>query len=58
MLEDGVECQSFTTISIDSSLVYENKYYLLVYLDNCAYKIVEKQMLDYLDDHFFYSDEN
>ena len=58
MLEDGVECQSFTTISIDSSLVYENKYYLLVYLDNCAYKIVEKQMLDYLDDHFFDSDEN
>ena len=58
MLEDGVECQSFTTISIDSSLVYENKYYLLVYLDNCAYKIVEKQMLDYLDDHFFDSDQN
>ena len=58
MPEDGVECQSFTTISIDSSLVYENKYYLLVYLDNCAYKIVEKQMLDYLDDHFFDSDQN
>ena len=26
--EDGVGCESFTAISIDSLLVYENKYYL------------------------------
>ena len=40
--EDGVECKSFTIIFVDSLLVYENKYYLQVYLDNCAYKIVDK----------------
>ena len=34
--EDGVECEFFTIISIDSLLVYESKYYLEVYLDNCA----------------------
>ena len=37
---------------IDSLLVCENKYYLEVYLDNCAYKIVNKQMTDYLDETF------
>ena len=26
--EDGMKCQSFTTISINCLLVYENKYYL------------------------------
>ena len=40
--EDDQECELFTGISIDSLLVYENKYYLEVYLDNCAYKIVNK----------------
>ena len=35
--EDDIECESFTVISINSLLVYENKYYLQVYLDNCAY---------------------
>ena len=29
--EDGAECESFTVISIDSLLAYENKYYLQVY---------------------------
>ena len=55
--EDGVECESFTIISIDPLLVYENKYYLQVYLDNCAYKIVDKQGIDYLDENLFESDE-
>ena len=32
--EDDIECGSFTLISIDSLIVYENKYYLQVYLDN------------------------
>ena len=53
MLEDDIECEPFTVISIDSLLVYDNKYYLQVYLDNCAYKIVSKQMTDYLDDNLF-----
>ena len=51
--ENGVECKSFTIISIDSLLDYESKYYLQVYLDYCAYKIVGKQMTDYLDDNLF-----
>ena len=39
-----VECECFIIIAIDSLLVYGNKYYLQVYLDNCAYKIVDKQI--------------
>ena len=42
--EDYIECECFTVISIGSLLVYENKYYLQVYLDNYACKIVNKQM--------------
>ena len=38
MPEDDVESKSFTVISIDSLLVYENKYYLQVYLDDSVYK--------------------
>ena len=53
MPEDDIECKSFTVISIDSLLVYKNKDYLQVYLDNCAYKIVNKQMIDYLDENVF-----
>ena len=32
--EDDIECGYFTVISIDYLLIYENKYYLQVYLDN------------------------
>ena len=46
-------CESFTVISIDSLLVYKKKYYLQAYLDNCAYKIVNKQMTDYLNGNIF-----
>ena len=46
-------CEFFTDISIDSLLVYENKYYLKVYLENCAYKIINKQMTNYLDENLF-----
>ena len=42
MPEYGIECESFTIISIDSLLVYENKYYPQVYLDKCGCKIVDK----------------
>ena len=58
MPEDVVEYKSFTIISIDSLLVYESKYYLQVYFDNCAHKIVSTEMIDYLDDNLFESDEN
>ena len=56
MLGDDVACETFTIISIDSLLVYENKYYAQVYLDNCAYKIVNIEMADYLYDNIFKSD--
>ena len=51
--EDDMECESFTVISIFSLHVYENKYYLQVYLDNWAYKIANKQMTDYIDENIF-----
>ena len=50
---DDIESKSFIVISTDSLLVYENKYYLQVYLDICVYKIVNKQMTGYLDDNPF-----
>ena len=58
MPEDDIECESCTAITIDSLLVYENKYYLQVYLDNCAYKIICKRMTDYLDDNLFETDKD
>ena len=51
--EDDIECECFTVISIDPLLVYENKDYLQVYTDNCACKIANKQMTDYLDKKVF-----
>ena len=42
--EDDIERKSFTVISIDSLLLYENKYYLKVYLDSCAYKLKKKDI--------------
>ena len=56
--DDDTECESFTVISIDSLLVYENRNYLQVYLDNCAYKIIYKQMTDYLWDNPFETSQN
>ena len=57
MSENGVECKSFTVISIDSLFVYKNKYYLQLYSDNCGYKIVDNQMADYFDDSPFETDK-
>ena len=37
----------------ESLVVYINKYYRQVYLDKCIYKIVNKQMTDYLDENIF-----
>ena len=45
--------ESFTAISVGSLLVYKNKYYSEVYLDNCVYKILNKQITDYLDENLF-----
>ena len=53
MPEDDIGCESFIVISIDSLLIYNNKYYLQVYLDNCTGKIANKQMTDYLDENLF-----
>ena len=51
--EDYIKCESFTAICFDSLLEYKNKYYMQVYLDNCVYKIANKQMADNLDDNLF-----
>ena len=51
--EDDIGCKSFIVISIDSLLAYDKKYYLQVYVDNCACKTVNKQMTDYLDENIF-----
>ena len=50
---DDIQCELFTVISTDSLLLYDIKYYLQVYLHNCAYKIVNKQMIDYVDENLF-----
>ena len=56
--EGSAECKSFTHIYIHSLLVYENKYYLQLYWDSCAYKIVNTEMVDYLDDSLLETDED
>ena len=56
--EDYVECDSFTVISIGSLLVYENKYYWQVYIDNGAYKIVDKRMIGYIGGNSFETGKN
>ena len=56
--EDVTECASLTVIFIISVLVYKYKYYLLVYLDNCAYKIVDKRIMVYLGENSFETDED
>ena len=48
VLEDGIECECFKIISIDPLLAKENKYVLQVYLDNCSYKFVNIEILDYV----------
>ena len=47
-----MECESFTVISIDSLILYKNKYYLQVYLENCTYKNVLKERIDLGDNPF------
>ena len=56
--KDIVEYKSSVVIYIHSLLFYENKYYRQVYSDNCAYKVLDIHMIDYLDDNLFESDKN
>ena len=49
--EDDIECRYFIVIFIGFLLVYENKYYLQVYLDN--YEIVNKKITGYLAENLF-----
>ena len=58
MLEENIECKSFTVTSIHSLLVYKSKYYLQVYLDNCVHKILDKRKIDYLGDNVFQTNED
>ena len=53
MSENDIEHECLTVVSIDSLFVNENKYYLQLYLDNCTHKIVNKEMIDYLDENIF-----
>ena len=53
MPEDDIAFESLTVISIDSFLVYENKYYFQVYLENCASRVANKRITDYLDENLF-----
>ena len=53
MTEGDIECELFTVIPSDSLLVFKNKCYLQVYLENCAYKVVNKEMTNYLDENLF-----
>ena len=43
MPEDDIEGEYFTAISLDYLLLYGNKHYLQVYLDNCDYKICKQR---------------
>ena len=56
--EDRLEYDSFAIISIDFSLVYENKFYLQVSWKNCTYKILNAQMIEHLHDNLFESHKN
>ena len=56
--EDDIWCASFTVISHNSLLVCKNQYYLQVYLNNCAYKIIDKRIIDYLAENPLETDEN
>ena len=51
-------CRHEIYINFRGLNVYNTKYYLQVYLDNCACKILSTQVIDYLDDNVFESDQN
>ena len=45
VLEGDIECKSFTVISIESLLVYKNKYCLQVYLDKSVNECLKSKQL-------------
>ena len=56
--DNGVESEFLTVISIDYLRVYGNKHCLQVHLDNYAHKIMDKKIIDYLDDDLFWANED
>ena len=58
MPDGGIEYESFTVISVDSLLVYISKHYVKACLYICAYKIIGKQMIDYLYGNRFNADDS
>ena len=56
MIQNVNLLQSF--LYIITLLVYYYNYYLQVHLQNCAEKIIDKQMTDYLDKNFFQNDKD
>ena len=38
---------------LNALLVYKNKYYFQVYLENCASRVANKRITDYLDENLF-----
>ena len=55
MIQNANLLQSFPLILY---LYTPTKYYLQVYLNNRAYKIIDKQMIDYRGENHFETDEN
>ena len=53
MPEEDIECEYFPAIAIDSILIYDKKCYLQVYLEDGVYKLVNKQMINYLEKNYF-----
>ena len=51
--KDYIKCETFTVIFLDYFIVYNKKYYMQLFLGNCTYKIVNKQMANYLDENLF-----
>ena len=58
MPEHLAEFETFTVIYIASFLFYENQFYLQLYEDNCANKIVDKEMIDCFDDNILETDKD
>ena len=53
MREDYIEYEYFKSFLLILYLYMKKKNYLQVYLDNCAYKIANKRMTDYLNENLF-----
>ena len=57
MPQDDTEWESFMHYYWFFTCI-QNKYYLQIYLDNFAYEVIEKQMIDYPDDNLFETDKD